>query len=267
MQSGPSLTGAGAMRVAGLGTVQLYATMQGQRVLTEHFLTVATILPAMFAGVVEAFGYMIRDKAKENHFPNIDTGATYDSIQTGPLMTFPGAAFIDISVSTPQSKFLEFGFVHVGSGQWIFNPFMIPAADAYTPAFKDAVEQCIGIASNRRFLTGLAATTPANDILASARQALYSYSKYAGDIQVLGFTGLSKSRGYAIAGAKGIGNVQAAQAGTLGTRATRLVAGRFGGAQLRFGQIGSGTLVSGPTGRIYNRLSGRIFGGSLSQIR
>ena len=94
-----SLTGAGAMRSAALGTVQLYATMQGQRVLTEHFFVLGTILPGMFAGVVEATGYVLRDKAKEIHEPHILTGDTYRSIATGPLMTFTVSIRIFVSSS------------------------------------------------------------------------------------------------------------------------------------------------------------------------
>jgi len=263
---GPGLTAAGGVRSATLGTTQLYATMQGQRVLTQHFLAVGTVLPGMLAGVVQATAYVMRDQAKAFHFKNIDTQATYDSIQASNLMSMHGAYFAQVSVSTPQAKFLEFGFVHHQTDDWIHNPFMIPAADAVTPMFVDAVNQVLNIAGNLRFFTGLAAASPANDILGSVRGALYSYSKFAGDIQVLGFGGLSASRGIAIKGAKGIGNIQAAQSGTLAARATRLVAGRFGGAQIRGGQLGGG-ILSGPSARIYNRLSGRAFGGALSGIR
>jgi len=267
LQPGAPVTGAGAMRAASLAPMTLYATMQGQMTLTEHLYTVSAIMPPVIQSLLGYFGVVMAETAKEIHFPHIDTRATYDSIRSSPVVPLPTGGSVEVSVSTPQAQFLEFGFVHYQTGQWIFNPFMIPAADAVAPYFVDAVLQAAEIAGSRRFLSGMAAASPANDILASARQALYSYSKYAGDIQVLGFTGLSKSRGYAIAGAKGIGNIQAAQAGTFSARAVRLFAGKYGGQQIRFGQIGSGNLVSGPTGRIYNRLSGRIFGGSLSQIR
>ena len=262
---GPALTAAGGVRSANLGIVQLYATMQGQRVLTEHFMTVGAVLPGMLFGVVDAFGYILRDKAKEIHSPNILTKATYDSIATTGAVASGKAYVAQTYVTTPYAKFLEFGFVHYRTGQWIFNPFMIPAADAITPAFVEAINDVLGIAANTRFFTSAAAMTSANDTLGSVRQLLYSYSKFAGDIQILGFGGLSASRGIAIKGAKGIGNIQAAQGGTLGARIARLGIGRVGGSAIRGGSFGGG-IVSGPTGRIYNRLSGRAFGGSLSQI-
>ena len=261
-----SLTGAGAMRVAGLGTLQLYATMQGQRAVTQDLFVLSTIIPAMIRAVVPYFGVVLAETAKEIHLPHIDTQATYNSIKADGYTVIPGGAAIDVSVSTPQAKFLEFGFVHHLSGNWIHNPFMIPAADAVTPYFVDAIQQIAGVAVGGRFLSGPVATSPAAGILASTRGLLYSYSKFAGDIQVLGFSGLSASRGYAVKGAKGIGNIQAIQGGTLSGRAARLLGGRVGGAALRGGSFGGG-ILSGSSGRIYNRISGRALGGSLSNIR
>lgn len=212
---------------------------------------------------------ILRETAKEFHLPNVDTGDTYRSIQSSPVVPLPGGGSVNVFVTTPYSKFLEFGFVHHLTGQWIFNPFMLPAADLVVPEFVNAVSQVANIVGSQRFLTGLAAQSPANDLLQSARSALYSYSKYAGDIQVLGVGGLSGSRGLALKGARGIGNIQAARQGTIVARATRVVTGKFAG---RFGRSGftsgfsPGSLFTGPSARIYNRLSGRLFGGQLSRI-
>ena len=267
--SAGALTGAGAVRAAGLGDMNLVATMQGQRVLTEHLYTVAAITPPILRALVGYFGVVLRETAKEIHFPNIDTKATYNSIQSGPVIPLQGGGAVNVWVSTPQAKFLEFGFVHHQTGQWIFNPFMIPAADRVTPEFVNAVSQVANIVGNVRFLSGLAAQSPANDILQSARSALYSYSKYAGDIQVLGFGGLSAGRGFALKGAQGLGNIQAARQGSLLARTVRVTAGRVGG---RFGRTGivsgfsPGVIFTGPSARLYNRISGRAFGGGLSRI-
>lgn len=265
-----AVTGAAAMRSSALGDMNLIATIQGQRTLEEHLFAMSVILPPIMQALVGYFGVILAETAKGFHFPNIDTGETFRSIKAGPVMPLPGGGAIDVSVSTPQAKFLEFGFVHHLSGQWIFNPFMIPAADAVAPMFVDAVEQAAAIAGSLRFFRGAAAGSPANDILGSVRGALYSYSKYAGDIQSLGFGGLSAGRGLALRGAQGIGNVQAYQAGTLGARFTRIAVGRIGG---RFGRTGivsgfsPGSIFTGPSARLYNRISGRAFGGALSQIR
>ena len=262
---GPALTAAGGVRSATLGTMNLYATMQGQRVQTQDLYVLSVAIPAMIRQIVPYFGFILAETAKEFHFPNIDTRATYDSIKADGYMPLPGGAAIDVSVSTPQSKFLEFGFVHHQSGAWIHNPFMIPAADLVTPYFVSAVEQIMATAAGLRFFSGPVAASPAADTLGSIRGALYSYSKFAGDIQVLGFTGLSASRGMAVRGAKGIGNIQAVNAGSIDARIARLAAGRIGGSAIRGGAF-SGGIATGATGRIYNRLSGRTFGGALSGI-
>lgn len=267
--AGPALTAAGGVRSATLGDMNLIATMQGQRVVAQDQLLLSAAMPAMVRLLIPYFGVILAETAKEFHFPNIDTRDTYDSIKADNFQILPGGGSIDVSVSTPQAKFLEFGFVHYKTGQWIHNPFMIPAADLVAPEFVSAVEQVAATAAGLRFFTGAAATSPANDLLGQVRGGLYSYSKFAGDIQVLGFRGLSKSRGFAVHGARNIGNIQAAQAGTLAGRTERLIAGRFGGNLIRGGSLGGtfgSSIFSGPAGRIYNRVSGRAFGGALSNI-
>jgi hypothetical protein len=246
----------------------IHATMQGQRVLMEDLYVTAAITTPMLQFITAYMAIALRETAKIFHTPNIDTGATYRSINSN-VSALPGGAAADVWVGTPYSKFLEFGFVHAGSGQWIFNPFMIPAADIWIPAFIDAVQETANISIGLRSLTGLGAASPANGILQSARSGLYSYSKYAGDIQVLGFGGLSAGRGFALKGAKGIGNLQAAQQGTLAARSARVAVGKVGG---RFGRTGlvsgfsPGQVFTGPSARLYNRIGGRVFGGGLSNI-
>ena len=244
--------------------MNLVATMQGANVLAEHLYVMGAIFQPSMMALTHYFGALMAEFAKANHFKNIDTQATYDSIKSSGAYPVGSGAAVDMFVGTPQARFLEFGFVHHHTGNWIHNPFMIPAADAVAPMLVDAVNQFAEVVGSRRFYTGAAAATGAGDVLGSVRGLLYSYSKFAGDLQVLGFSGLSKSRGYAVRGAKGIGNLQAIETGRLGSRITRLVSGRVGGSIIRGGNFQVG---SGASGRIYNRISGRAFGGSLSQIR
>lgn len=262
---GPALTAAGGVRSATLGPLNLVATMQGANVLAEHFYAMAAIYLPVTQQLTHYFGALMAEYAKAIHMPHIKTQATYDSIKSEPIPIIGGAG-VQVSVATEQAKFLEFGFVHYRSGAFIHYPFMMPAADAVAPMLVDALQQFMQIASWRKFFTGPAAAAGGNDILGSIRGSLYSYSKFAGDIQVLGFGGLSKSRGLAIKGAKGIGTLQAAQHGTMMARIVRIGVGRIGGSALRGGDF-SGGFGSGPAGRIYNRISGRAFGGSLSGIR
>lgn len=262
---GPALTAAGGVRSANLGTMNLYATMQGQRVLTEHLYAMSAIYQPAIEMLTHYFGQLMAEYAKAIHFPHILSGDTYDSIKSEPI-AFPGGAAVQVSVATPQAQFLEFGFVHHWTGQFIHFPFMIPAADAVAPMLVSSLVQFMEVASWRKFFTGPAAQSGGNELLNSVRGALYSYSKFAGDIQVLGFPGLSASRGRAIAGARNIGNIQAAQQGTIVSRISRLGVGRLGGSVIRTGSFTGPSALSGPAGRIYNRISGRAFGGGLAGI-
>ncbi len=127
----------------------------------------------------------------------------------------------------------------------------------------------LALFSGRRSFSGEAKHTAAAGMLGGARKFLYSYSKFAGDIQVLGIGGLSKSRGLALKGARGIGNIQAAQGGTLISRIGRVVIGQNLGKYGRSGFVsgfGASTL-QGPAARIYNRIAGKQFGGVLSDIK
>jgi len=268
---GKGVRGAAAMRSASLQPIQIQAYMQGQRTVRDDLYTISVITPPMIYAITEFFSDLMVNTAKYLHTPNIDTGATFDSIQRSIVVSMPGGGTsVNVFVTTDYAPFQEFGFVHAGSGQWIYNPFMIPAADLVAPLFVDAITQVAGIIAGRRSLSGPAAASPAGGILQSARSGLYSYSKYAGDIQVLGIGGLSKSRGYALKGAQGIGNLQAAQAGTLASRALRVISGRVGGKFGRSGVVsgfGGGTALTGPSARIYNRVGGRMFGSKLSGLK
>ena len=262
---GPALTAAGGVRSATLGPMNVMATMQGANVLAQHLFVLSAIWKPVVMQLTQFFGDLMAEVAKENHLPNWLTGDTYRSIMASEVLPMVNGASIDISVATPQARFLEFGFIHHLSGAWIHNPFMIPAADAVVPMYVDALEQFAAAVGSLRFFSGPASVSQANDTLGSVRNALYSYSKFAGDIQVLGFGGLSASRGLAVKGGKGLGNIQSIQNGAINSRIARLGAGRFGGGSLRGGNFG-GSFASGASGRIYNRISGRAFGGALSGI-
>ncbi len=266
-----AVTGAAAVRSSVLGDLNLFATMQGQRVLTEHWYVVAAVMQPLLMSVTQVFGLLLAEQARINHVPNIDTGDTYRSIMSGQVQPIEGGATVEVSVSTPYAKFLEFGFVHHLSGKWIFNPFMIPAADAIAPAYVNAIEQVAAIAGSLRFINGVAGIGPTNSILGTVRSGLYSFSKFAGDIQVLGvIPGLSKARGLAVGGAKQIGNIEAINKGSVLARIGRLGAGRIGGGLIHGGMpsmgMSGGGVLTGASGRIYNRLSGRAFGGALKGI-
>ena len=257
------------------GGVDLIVTLRGQRVVTEDLFTIAREMPGMVNAMVGYFGEVLVNVSREIHTPNIDTQATYDSISAGPgpgdpMQTFPLGPFItavDVGPFTSYSKFLEFGFVHHLSGEFIHNPFMIPASDIITKPYYDAMTQLVQVSVARRRLSGMAAASPASGILSSIRSALYATSKLAGDLQVFGIRGLSGVRGFALAGARGLGDVNAGMRGAIGHRITRRVAGRFAAGGLR---TSLSTTLTGPSSaqidsstRLYNRISGRGFGALL----
>ena len=248
--------------------------LQGQRVVTEDMFTLAAMMPPLVAEIVRFFGSVLVDVARMIHTPNIDTKETYDSISAGPQPGGPAVIFpvgfgtgIDVGPFTSYAPFQEFGFVHYQTGQFIQNPFMIPAADIIEPVFFDTMMQAVEVAQFRRTLSGPAALSPASGILTGFRGGLYSASKFIGDVQVFGFRGLSKFRGAALTGAQSIGDVNATMRGAIGSRIVRRVTGRFaaGGlhANVSTTMTGPGREWTGASMRIYNRISGRAFGGAL----
>lgn len=273
-RSGSILSASGAVRkVAGV-PLNMTIILQGHRVLAEDMYTMALLMPPLVAETVRFFGSVLVDVAREVHTPNIDTRATYDSISAGPVPGGPAMIFpvglgtgIDVGPFTTYAPLLEFGFVHVGSGEFIFNPFMVPATDIITPVFFDTMIQLAEIAQFRRTLVGPAALSPASGILSGLRGGLYSASKFIGDVQVFGFRGLSSVRGGLLVAAQSLGDVNATMRGAIGHRISRRVVGRFAGrglhANVSTTLSGPGRKWTGTSMRIYNRISGRGFGAAL----
>jgi hypothetical protein len=264
--------------ISASNAINVTVIMQGQRVLMEDFFAFAQNADPIVQQLVVFFGEGLKEVAKEIHTPNIDTQATYDSISAGadpggPPMPFrdeSGGWAIDVGPFTEYAPFQEFGFTHHLSGAWIQNPFMMPAADVIEPLFGDAMYQLAEVADDRRFFTGPAAQSGGAQILGGLRNFLYSYSKFAGDIQILGVGGLSGSRGAALRGARLIGDVNAGMRGAIGTRFTRRFTGRWAAQGIT---AYTSTQFSGPSGaftgsslRIYNRIRGQALGQGLRGI-
>jgi len=269
---------ANRIAAASSGGIGMTVYLQGAGVTTDHFLAVAAMSDPIVRELVLYFGEATKEVAKQIHQPNIDSGETYDSISAGPDPGGPPAVFpadgggwaIDVGPFTEYSVFQEFGFTHHLSGEWIQNPFMIPAADYIEPMFGDAMYQLAEIAGDRRWFTGPAAASGAGAVLGSFRGLLYSYSKFAGDIRILGFGGLSGSRGVALRGAQALGDLDAGMKGAIATRVSRRFVGRFssgGISAVTSGSIvGPSSAFTGGSARIYNRVRGRVFGRSLRGI-
>lgn len=272
LRSDPSFSRAALNKSSAAWPITMQVVLQGERVLAEHFYAWAQSANPIVYQFVQFFGVAMAEVAKTIHAPNIDTQATYDSItagEDGDAMPFPvGTGWgLDVGPTTEYAPFQEFGFTHYQTGQWIQNPFMVPAADVIDPLFTDAMIQLAQIAQDRRFFTGPAGQGSASSTLSSIRNALYSYSKFAGDIQVFGVGGLSRSRGVALTGARLLGDVNAGMRGAIGHRITRRVYGRFASAGITASVSatlrGPGQSFVSSSSRIYNRIQGRVFGKAL----
>lgn len=222
-------------RIAKQSGMALEMTIQGALTTFEHFVVSPAYLAAGSQSVVQVTGILLADYAREFHRPNIDTGDTFNSI--GPsdrgsvFMEAPGTYAVDVGPRTPQALFLEFGFTHWKSGKFIRYPFMIPAADLVAPIFADAMLQVVqGVGRRRSYTNPVASATGTMD---SFRSSLYSFSKAAGDVRVLGFGGLAGARGAALSTAKILGDVEGVMRAALFARVSRRVAGRFASGSLR----------------------------------
>ena len=259
--------------IAGL-PMSVSITIQGAQAVTEHWVAVALLTQAMAPQFTALFGDFLANTAKEIHRPHILSGDTFRSITAGadpgqPAHLFPagGGVAVDIGPNTLYAPFQEFGFTHWQTGNFIQNPFMIPAADAVGPLYLDAFIQLCEIAGNRQSFSGHAAA--GNATLGGFRGALYSYSKFLGDIQVFGSFGplVGKSRTFALRGAQGLGDVDSIMRGAIRRRVTHRFVGRFAAkgisTSISASLTGPSTQYIGSSNRLYNRIRGRVFGRGL----
>ncbi len=271
-QSG--LSRSGVNRVIGGLPIGVTITIQGARAVTEHWVAIALLTQAMAPQFTALFADFLAETAKEIHRPHIDSGDTFRSITAGqepgqPAHVFPlgGGVAADVGPNTPYAPFQEFGFTHHRTGNFIINPFMIPAADAVGPLYIDSFIQLCEIAVHRQNFSGRAAA--GNATLSAFRGALYSYSKFLGDIQVFGSFGplVGKSRTLALQGARGLGDADSIMRRAISTRVTHRFVGRFAARGLT--STVSASLTGPSTGsiagsnRLYNRIRGRVFGRGL----
>ncbi len=265
------LTRSGVNRAIGGLPMGVEITIQGARAVTEHLVAVALLTQAMAPFFTGLFGDFLANTAKEIHRPHIDSGDTFRSITAGQepgqsAHVFPlgSGVAVDIGPNTFYAPFQEFGFHHWQTGDFIQNPFMIPAADAVGPLYIDAFIQLCEIAANRSTFSGHASA--GNAILGGFRGALYSYSKFLGDIQVFGSLGpgIGRSRGIALRSAQALGDLDAGMRGAISRRLTHRFVGRFAAqgisTTISTSLTGPSQSYIGSSQRLYNRIRGRAFG-------
>lgn len=256
------------------GPISMTITIQGARAVEQHFAAVAVATRVMSPFFVGLFGGFLQETAKAIHEPHRDSGDTYDSITAGQepgqaphVFLADGGPAVDVGPNTFYAPFQEFGFIHWITGDFIINPFMVPAADAVAPLFFDAFVQMAEIAANRTTFTGSAST--GNALFGQFRGFLYTYSKFLGDVQVFGSfgPGVARSRGAALKSARILGDVDSGMRGAIGRRVTHRFIGRFAAQGI---STSISTSLSGPSAsyigsssRLYNRIRGRAFGRGL----
>ena len=269
-----ALSSAGVSRAFRGSPISMTITIQGARVLEQHFAAVAAATAVMAPFFVSLFGEFLAETAKAIHEPHRDSGDTYNSITAGQepgqapfVFIADGGPAVDIGPNTFYAPFQEFGFIHWRSGDFIINPFMVPAADATAPLFFDAFIQMAEIAANRTTFTGAAST--GNALFGQFRGFLYTYSKFLGDIQVFGGfgPGVARSRTVALKSARVLGDVDAGMRGAIGRRVTHRFIGRFAAqglsATVRTSLTGPSSSSIGSSSRLYNRIRGRALGRGL----
>lgn len=252
------------------GPIQVTITVQGARAVTQHWAAVAAMTIPAASAVTQFFGGYLASVAREIHRPNVDTGQTFSSISPTGFIAGP-STMIDVGPETFYSVFQEFGYIHYLSGKFIQNPFMVPAADAVAPLYISAIIQIAEVAASRISFAGTGAGAATSSITA-VRTFLYSFSKFAGDVQVFGVGGSSlvAARSSALQTARLLGDTSSAMKGALGQRFTIRTAGSWAQGTIRATTSAS---ITGPSPgfsngsrRIIDRIGGRVAGGSLKGI-
>jgi hypothetical protein len=242
--------------------LSMQITVQGLNAVADHWYAVAEFTHNGAGAIVDFTGQLLTNLAKEIHRPHILTQDTFKSIgPTDEGTNFNGASWqVEVGPETQQARFLEWGFLHRPDNTWIQYPFMIPAAETVAPLFFDAMAQVAAIAAITAPLAGSPAVA-ARDALDSARDRLYSASKFLGDLQILGVRTPSALRTGLVSTAQILGDVSAAVRGSIGKRITTRVSGRFIQGSL---QASTTATVTGPSNqyrsganRLYNRFAGR----------
>lgn len=259
------------------GPMKTTITIQGDGLVVRDFLANAAFIGPASRGVLSFSADLLANTAREIHRPNIDTQATFNSIgkdtSTSPdgIVENRGVFHVDVGPETDYSRFLEYGFVHYRSGKFIQYPFMMPAADVVTPLYFTAMEQVVEVLATRRAFTNPIAIAGAGTQLDRIRGLLYSFSKLAGDLKILGIDSqaIRRGRGLALSTSRALGDVDAVMRGAIGTRIDRRVVGHFASGGLRAtvsAQLSTPSAFSTTATRIYNRISGSVAGRGLSDV-
>lgn len=251
----------------------------GFRVARWHLETVARMIPDLTQQIIGTLQIDLTNIAKELARDNKDTGATLASIgASGPggvateqptLIQFDGNdIWGDVGSggdttegpADPQARLQEFGFIHT-TGEFISNPYMVPALDQVTPSFIN------GMTAVGKAAMGFGPGAPPTllQVMGKYRTGLYSLSKAMGDVQVfgVGFSG----RGTILKAARALGDMNAVMRGGIASLG-RIELRALGATATGFGRpsLSPGAGYSNASNRIYNRFAGKGFGLSIRSL-
>jgi hypothetical protein len=170
----------------------------------------------------------------------------------------------EVGATTTAARMMEFGFFR--GGTFHQYPFLMPAADKYAPLFYARMAMIGWVAAGMPIHLLPEASPQVVSTITQMRTFLYSFSRFVGDVQIFGKSQtLQAARGYALAGARSLGDISASMRGALLTRVSHRFFGRFSGYGIRSYTPAHATAQIGGSGalRLYNRFAGRVIGHSV----
>lgn len=243
----------------GQSTVKI--EMQGFDTLITDLETVSWALPSAAEKATAAGAAMVASIAREIHAPHVLTGETRDSINEEMV----AAGTWEVSVGTLQGRLLEYGFLHTGD-VWVQYPFITPAHDMVLPLLFNIYDDIANIALAPNAPTTVSGPPeiagPVNAHFSAIRSQLYSYSRFSGDLRVIGIT--LPGRQLALTSSRFLGDINSSMKSAIGQRVTARFAGSWATHGLRASLTASTTTSVGfqfpAAARGWNRLSGRVTG-------
>lgn len=257
----------------------------GFNVLLEHFLAASLVVSNTAIPMLEVTADMGVQIARQ--LVPYDTGATHDSIVALPakpgMLTRSGEHqwAVEVVAQTFYAPFLEYGTIHMHP-----RPFMLPAHDLMAKVLVASVKAILKAVFKAEAGSGLGSdgvsgpvvnSPQVKGVFASLRGYLYSTAKLLGDISVIGGRGvLGPLRGQMYYAAKLLGDVNSVVGGSVTTRITNRLSGRFKGRIIGFGsnEISFAKTYSAFPGgalghRAYQRIAGaqiKTFGRNLKSV-
>lgn len=249
--------------------VTMRINVRGANVVSAHAQAFTALLPGAIANIQSNTG-LFATQAAQSIVP-VDVSPSRDDIVTRNTIhpqldhsigADQGSITVRIGPTTFYAPFIEYGLgghSHIGP-----RPFMTDTFFRIAPHWYQAFIELGKVARGGKFIINEPLYGASlNAYLGKWRKWLYTREKQLGDINPLGIgPSTAAQRGFAIATARILGDIQAAVGRTVGLRFQRRLTGKVTGRLIGFGShtiftnVNYQTRISlGP--RIYNRFAGR----------